>query len=65
MMKIIVIRSTFIRGKAVVASPDSVEVEDTIAKQLITLGKAIAVPAEPPAVPAEPPANKPNGRGKS
>ena len=57
-MKIIITRSTFIRGKVVEASPDPVEVDDATAKQLIALSKAVAAPAEPPA-------DKPKGRGKS
>jgi hypothetical protein len=48
-MKIIITRSTFIGGKLVEASPTPVEVPEADAKQLVSLGKAVAVKAADPA----------------
>ena len=54
-MKIRVTRNTFIGGVLVQASPDPIEVDAVVGKQLIALGKAVLVtdapaPVEPVAV---------------
>jgi hypothetical protein len=52
-MKILVTRNTFIGGVLVQASADPIEVDAVVGKQLIGLGKAVAV-VESPAAPVEP-----------
>ena len=53
-MRIIVSRNTFIGGALVEASPVPLDVDAVVGKQLIALGKAVAVPEPPAANPAAP-----------
>lgn len=52
-MKIRVTRNTFIGGVLMQASPDPIEVDAVVGKQLIALGKAVLVPDAPAPVAVE------------